>query len=394
MQLKSYFSGTVEAAMELARKELGEEALLVNARPATPETRYLGAYEVVFGVMDGTRVPQASLILKQPTPADVLAGCPEPMGRLALEFAELKREFERMAQKLDLERIASPSSAPPAPTAPPTAFYARLIEQDLDPALARAVIEGAAIETLFQTDPTLGIAGAVRSVVAFVGPPGAGKTVSMVKIAARYGLNARKPACILSADVNRIAAADQLRSLSSILGIGCDIAETPGALAQMIEEHRSKALVLIDTPGLSPAEMEDGGELARLIQSHPEIDTHLVLPASMRPADMNRAIRQYLPFGPKKLLFTRIDETQHLGALVAIANRWSLPISFWGTGQQIPDDIEPASRDALAKLVLRAGETSETLEGLERTTVSQIESPLPSPLRSPLRPPLRRGAAA
>ncbi len=53
MKLKSYFSGTVEAAMELARKELGDEALLVNARPATPETRYLGAYEVVFGARRG-----------------------------------------------------------------------------------------------------------------------------------------------------------------------------------------------------------------------------------------------------------------------------------------------------------------------------------------------------
>ena len=50
MRLKSYFSGTVEAAMELAHKELGEEALLINARPSTPETRSLGAYEVVFGV--------------------------------------------------------------------------------------------------------------------------------------------------------------------------------------------------------------------------------------------------------------------------------------------------------------------------------------------------------
>lgn len=52
MKLKSYFSGTVEAAMELARKELGDEALLVNARPATPETRSLGAFEIVFGVPD------------------------------------------------------------------------------------------------------------------------------------------------------------------------------------------------------------------------------------------------------------------------------------------------------------------------------------------------------
>ena len=53
MKLKSYFSGTVEAAMELARKELGDEALLVNARPSAPETRSLGAFEVVFGVEIG-----------------------------------------------------------------------------------------------------------------------------------------------------------------------------------------------------------------------------------------------------------------------------------------------------------------------------------------------------
>ena len=36
MRLKSYFSGTVEAAMELAHKELGEDALLINAPPSTP----------------------------------------------------------------------------------------------------------------------------------------------------------------------------------------------------------------------------------------------------------------------------------------------------------------------------------------------------------------------
>jgi hypothetical protein len=52
MKLKSYFSGTVEAAMELARKELGDDAFLVNARPAAPEARYLGDYEVVFGLGD------------------------------------------------------------------------------------------------------------------------------------------------------------------------------------------------------------------------------------------------------------------------------------------------------------------------------------------------------
>jgi flagellar biosynthesis GTPase FlhF len=60
MKLKSYFSATVEAAVEQARQELGEDALLVNARPSTPDTRHLGAYEVVFGAAGAPQVPAAA----------------------------------------------------------------------------------------------------------------------------------------------------------------------------------------------------------------------------------------------------------------------------------------------------------------------------------------------
>ena len=56
--------------MDLARRELGDEALLVNARPATPETRYLGAYEVVFGIP-----PQAPLPAVPPPPQPVRRCC-------------------------------------------------------------------------------------------------------------------------------------------------------------------------------------------------------------------------------------------------------------------------------------------------------------------------------
>ena len=70
-----------------------------------------------------------------------------------------------------------------------------------------------------------------------------------------------------------------------------------------------KEYIFIDAPGLARNDMEDGMDLARLIASHPEIDTHLVLPASMKPADMARVIEQYEIFQPKKLLFTRTDET-------------------------------------------------------------------------------------
>jgi flagellar biosynthesis protein FlhF len=97
--------------------------------------------------------------------------------------------------------------------------------------------------------------------------------------------------------------------------------------------------------------MEDGADLASLIASHPEIDTHLVLSASMKPADLSRVVDRYEIFQPKKLLFTRLDETDRYGALISEAARRQLPISFLSKGQQVPDDLEPASKEWIADQV-------------------------------------------
>ena len=60
MQLNSYFSGTVEVAMELARRKLGPEALLANVIPAA---RYLGTYGGAYGVVHSPPTPE---VLKSP----------------------------------------------------------------------------------------------------------------------------------------------------------------------------------------------------------------------------------------------------------------------------------------------------------------------------------------
>ena len=334
MKLKSYFSGTVEAAMELARRELGDEALLVHARPTTPETKHLGAYEVVFGSTGAA-----------PHPAPAAAREAASPDHMRQDLAEMKREIERLSKCLSGAKIFA------QPAREESELCARLMAQELDPMMAQAVARGAALEEFFEVDATLGRRGADRAVVALVGPPGVGKTTTLIKLAARYGLASRKPAQILSADVFRIAAADQLRSLAAILGIGCDVAETPVALAQAIDEHRHKDFVFIDTPGLGRDDMEDGADLARLIASHPEIDTHLVLSASIKPADMARMIERYQIFQPQKLLFTRLDETSGYGAMLNEASRREKPISFLSTGQQIPDDLEPATKEKLMELI-------------------------------------------
>jgi flagellar biosynthesis protein FlhF len=357
MKIKSYFSGTVEAAMELARKELGEEALLVNARPTTSETRHLGAYEVVFGATGAPPVPPVPVSPSlTPNGSAVRTGAAPkdsspPADRITRDVADMRREIERLARSLRGAHMFLPGHLAPAPDSSCSETYTRLVDNELDTVIAQTVAQGAPLEQFFEVDATLGRHGSERAVVALVGPPGAGKTTTLIKLAARYGLRSRRPPQIVSTDVFRIAAADQLRSLASILGIGCEVAETPAALAQALEEHRAKEFVFIDTPGLANGEMEDGADLAQLIATHPEIDTHLVLPASMKLADMARVIERYAIFHPDKLLFTRLDETDRYGALISESSRRGLPVSFLATGQQIPDDLEPATKARLIEMV-------------------------------------------
>jgi flagellar biosynthesis protein FlhF len=363
MKLKSYFSGTVEAAIELAHHELGEDALLVNVRPAAIETRHLGAYEVVFGVTaapgEGDGPPAATALAgttsgqlpaqDRPTPGRP-ASDRSASDRLGEDLADLRRQIARMSDAVRGSRGFAASFAAGSAAAR-SELCARLVEAELDPELAQLVAQGTPLEDFCSVDATLGRPGAARAVVALVGPPGVGKTTTLAKLAVRYGMAGRRRAHFISTDVFRVAAAEQLRTLAAILGLGCDVVETPAALEQALEEHRLKDLVLIDTPGLGSADLEDGRELARTLAAHAEADIHLVLPASMKALDLARTADQFAMFRPAKLLFTRLDETVRFGALVSEAARSRLPISFLATGQDIPEALEPATRERLAALI-------------------------------------------
>src|SRR5438874_12730597 len=98
MRLKSYFAGTVESAMCLARQEMGEDAMLVNSRKAQPEARHLGAYEVVFAaaqepvreaVTQRTETPQPRRTEEPATP--------EASHNMADEMAEMRRQLARIS---------------------------------------------------------------------------------------------------------------------------------------------------------------------------------------------------------------------------------------------------------------------------------------------------------
>jgi len=379
MKLKSFFANTIEEAIRLARHELGPDAMLVNSKRTGVEAQHLGFYEVVVcseSQESGARVPGYGPERVQDgghnggqlgKGGSWAAAASLPVDKLSQDVSELKQRMEKLA--LTLARsgrgMASVAFEPELSRA-----FTTLTDAELDTDLAYDVVGKltspisesalrAELARLVHVDTQLGLAPS--RVVALVGPPGAGKTSALVKLAVQYGLAARKTVQVLTTDTYRIAAAEELRSYAAILGIGYQVLETPAALAQALTECRKddchrKDLILIDTPGLCRSEMDACQDLAKVLATHPgtetHIDTHLVLPASMRSADLRRVAEQYNVFQPGKLLFTRMDETETVGPILSLSVRMGKPISYFSHGQRIPEDLEPATGDLLLDLIL------------------------------------------
>ena len=357
MKLKSYFAESVEDALSQARRELGADAMLVNSHRTSQEFRHLGEYEVVCALTPGCEVEAAAERPENARPA----GRGQALDKLSQEVSVLRQQMERLASAL-----ARSGPGMSGLTANPglARIFAALTGAELDTDLAYEIVlrmgtqaSGdlliAELSKLLTVDATLGKGSGGSRIAALVGPPGSGKSACIAKLAAQFGIAARRPCHILTIDPYGIAASEQLRSYAAILGVGFQDLSTVTALAQALEELRQKDLILIDTPGLARAEMDDARGLARFLSDHPAIDTHLVLPTSMRSSDLQRVADQYEIFGARKLIFTKLDETDTFGPIVNHSARTGKAVSFLAGGRQIPEDLQPARADLIVDLVLK-----------------------------------------
>lgn len=354
--------------MLLARRELGDDALLLESRNSRIEESHQGEYALEFELPAGSG--QSESVAPGLAQSGIASAAPSSldMANLRRDVASLSDMVSRLATRASGLHL-SPEFASAAGRLLTSGFPERLIHPVLDAVehrLGRLSRAGSATDFAVQRalavelDSRMAVSPATdsskpgRQVIALVGPAGSGKTSTLVKLALQLGIAARSPTVILSTDSHRVAATEQLKAYAAILGVPFSLVSGPGALARALLEHRQKELILIDSPGFGGTDDELAEHCASLLSESAELDTHLVLSAASKFADCELAIGRWARFRPRKLILTHLDETESYGECLAAAMNSGLPVAFLCGGQRIPEDLEPATKARLLQMLLGA----------------------------------------
>ncbi len=185
--------------------------------------------------------------------------------------------------------------------------------------------------------------------MALVGPTGVGKTTTLAKIASHYALDQGQDVVLVTLDTYRIAAVEQLRTYGRLLGIPVEVAADGQSLQEILEHYADADLILVDTPGYGPGDATSLARLGAALRRIEDLEIHLLVTASVRPGEMQRVLGAFEPLGYNRLVFSKLDEARHLGEVLNAWNHADLPVSYFTTGQRVPEDLEIASVEFLCK---------------------------------------------
>jgi len=191
-----------------------------------------------------------------------------------------------------------------------------------------------------------------RSRLLLVGPPGAGKTVTAAKLAAR-AVRAGGRVRLVSTDAARAGAADQLAAFAKILRVPAERAEDARDLHTVLSACDPDETLFIDTAGINPYSRTDREEINALICAS-AAEPVLVMPAGSDSVDAVEMAQIFAEHGCGRIILTRIDIARRLVSALAAADAVSLAFAEAGIAAAIADGLCPFTPAFLARLLLAA----------------------------------------
>jgi len=189
------------------------------------------------------------------------------------------------------------------------------------------------------------------TVVAMIGPTGVGKTTTIGKLAAGFSIIEKRRVALVTADTYRVAAVEQLRTFGQIIGVPVEVVMTPDGLREALARHRDKELIFIDTAGRSPHHEMHMYELEAFMEAAKPNLTMLVQSVTTN-IDDQKAIFDRFKNLSTHLILTKLDESYRLGAILDLMVQSNIPVAYMTNGQNVPDDIDAATPEKLARYIL------------------------------------------
>jgi len=187
--------------------------------------------------------------------------------------------------------------------------------------------------------------------IALVGPTGAGKTTTAAKLAVRRGTFGAGRCGLLTIDTYRVGGMEQLATYADLAAISFEVVYEVGEIPGALKRLSSCDVIVIDTPGRSPASAELTERWRSMLDALEPDEVHLVIPATLRPdlaidvARNYRSTREHR--GATHLLMSKLDEAPREAGVADMALSLQLPTRWITDGQDVPADLKTGTQRIL-----------------------------------------------
>ena len=342
-------------------KKKRDEALEEEAAPAAPPSAEPAAPDMSAPAPEPQTAPLAPPEKKKGWLSRLREGLAKSSGKLtegvSAIFTKRKLDDETLEELTDL--LITADLGVPAATRITDALAREKYDKDVTGEEVRAALAAEVAATLAPLQQPLSIDGGKKPhILLMVGVNGAGKTTTIGKLAKKFA-DEGKSVMLAAGDTFRAAAIEQLQVWGERTGApvvskpaGADAA---GLAFDAVKEAQAKGadVLMIDTAGRLQNKKELMEELAKIVRVVKKLDEtapHAVILTLDATVGQN-ALSQAQAFteiaGVTGLVMTKLDGTARGGVLVALADRFKLPIHYIGVGEGV-EDLQEFNADDFA----------------------------------------------
>ncbi|MBP6115978.1 MAG: signal recognition particle protein [Neisseriaceae bacterium] len=233
------------------------------------------------------------------------------------------------------------------------------------------VVNDALTDLMGKENDALNLAAVPPAIILMAGLQGAGKTTTVGKLARLLKTEQKKKVLVVSADVYRPAAIEQLRLLAEQVEVEffpSDVSQKPVAIATAALDYAKKHyfdVLMVDTAGRLAIDEEMMAEIKALHAAINPVETLFVVDAMQGQDAVNtaQAFNEALPL--TGVILTKMDGDSRGGAALSVRHVTGKPIKFIGVGEKVTG-LEPFHPDRLANRILGMGDVLTLIEDVQK----------------------------